>query len=224
MDIDEIKKLAELVGVNLGNPAALGAFLSGDIENAVAASTPGGIAAQEAAGQKALVSGEYLPKDRLPREQLEQLGFVFGKDKDDLFIYCQFPEGWHKEATDHSMWSKLVDPQGRERAMMFYKAAFYDRNAFMGALKPRYQCSKEYGAYPEKDNYDSHYNHFRAIDNSTGETLFHSEDYANYKKAKAEGHEHNWQDEDTLEKANRFLVNAWLTKHYPDYEDPLAYW
>jgi len=216
--------LAEASGVNLANPAALGAFLSGDIEDAIVASTPGGIVAQEAAGQRALVSGEYLPKDRLPREQLEQLGFKFGKDKDDLFIYCQFPEGWRKEATDHNMWSKLVDPQGRERAMMFYKAAFYDRSAFMGSLKPRYQVSKEYGAYPEKDNYDSHYNHFRVVDNNTGETIFHTEDYENYKKAKSEGREHNWRDEDALEKAANGVATNWLAKTYPDYESPLAYW
>jgi len=59
------------------------------------------------------------------------MGIVFGEKVDDLFTSVTLPEGWHKEATEHAMWSKLIDDQGRERASIFYKAAFYDRSAFM---------------------------------------------------------------------------------------------
>lgn len=44
-------------------PAAIVAALAGDTSNALAAMTPGGIEAQEAAGQRALVASTTLPKD-----------------------------------------------------------------------------------------------------------------------------------------------------------------
>jgi hypothetical protein len=41
------------------------------------------------------------------------------------------PPGWKVVPTDHSMWSDLVDAKGEKRASIFYKAAFYDRDAFI---------------------------------------------------------------------------------------------
>ena len=38
------------------------------------------------------------------------------------------------------MWSNLVDKQERVRATIFYKAAFYDRNAFLN-VSQRYRVS-----------------------------------------------------------------------------------
>ncbi len=113
------------------NPAALSALMRGDVENAIVAQTPGGIELQEAAGQAALVgTRDLLPRD-CPREQLEALGFVFGEDADDLFVNVTLPKGWRKKATDHSMWSDLLDDKGVKRGSIFYKAAFYDRSAFL---------------------------------------------------------------------------------------------
>ena len=43
----------------------------------------------------------------------------------------KLPAGWKKQATDHSMWSKLLDESGAVVASIFYKAAFYDRIAEM---------------------------------------------------------------------------------------------
>ena len=92
---------------------------------------------QEKRGQEKFVNSEVLPKriNMGTREQLEEMGIVFGKDVDDLFVYVTLPEGWKKVATDHSMWSRLVDDKGQERASIFYKAAFYDRDAFLGISK-----------------------------------------------------------------------------------------
>ena len=59
------------------------------------------------------------------------MGIVFGEDVDDLFVSCVLPEGWSKRPTDHSMWSDLVDNKDRVRARIFYKAAFYDRRAYL---------------------------------------------------------------------------------------------
>lgn len=121
-------------------PAALVALVSGlenekdGLENFRAAVTPGGIERQEAEGQRIFVASEVLPID-CPQSELEALGFKFGEPVDDLFVAVQFPDGWKKKATDHSMWSELIDPEGKVRASIFYKAAFYDRKAHMSLDK-----------------------------------------------------------------------------------------
>jgi hypothetical protein len=116
------------------NPAALRALLTGDEKNFVVAQMPGGIEAQEAMAQRDLVESQKLPKKGTidspnTKAKLEALGFVFGAEVDDLFISCQFPQGWSIKPTDHSMWSFVYDDQGVERMRIFYKGAFYDRRA-----------------------------------------------------------------------------------------------
>lgn len=114
--------------------AAMVATLAGDFENAMIAATPEGIEAQEAQGQKDFVANNTLPIqcNFCTRKQLEEMGIVFGEPVDDLFVEVQLPEGWKKVPTGHSMWSDLVDAEGNKRASIFYKAAFYDRDAFIG--------------------------------------------------------------------------------------------
>lgn len=85
----------------------------------------------ESAGQAQLVHSEMVPF--VGHETLKPLGFTFGErpDSDSLFISCAMPCGWKKEGSDHAMWSYLLDERGIRRAAMFYKAAFYDRRAFV---------------------------------------------------------------------------------------------
>ena len=96
---------------------------------------PGGIEAQERRGQHELVNSTNLPTDCSPEDQakLEAAGVVFGAvvPDDDIFREATLPQGWQLKATEHSMWSELVDQEGAVRASVFYKAAFYDRSAFM---------------------------------------------------------------------------------------------
>jgi hypothetical protein len=92
------------------------------------------IGAQEKAGQRQVVHSQSLPTAlHSPREAFEALGFTFGEPDphDPLFAPATLPEGWTREGSDHAMWSYIVDQQGRRRASIFYKAAFYDRDAFM---------------------------------------------------------------------------------------------
>jgi len=115
------------------NSALLAALLKGNLEDFETAATPGGIEKQEAQGQKDFVASESLPR-KCPKQELEKLGFVFGETIDGvsgLFVQVKMPKGWKKQATDHSMWSELVDETGKVRASIFYKAAFYDRDAFL---------------------------------------------------------------------------------------------
>lgn len=113
--------------------ATFGALTKGDLKNAIIAATPGGIEQQEADGQKEFVGNSVLPFvfNSGTKEHLEAAGVVFGEKIDELFQAVQLPEGWHKKATDHSMWSELIDEHGKKRASIFYKAAFYACSAFI---------------------------------------------------------------------------------------------
>lgn len=86
----------------------------------------------EAAGQAQLLTSMQVPSKMKPdRAAYEALGFSFGEETDDLFITAKLPEGWTREGSDHAMWSYIVDGSGHRRVAIFYKAAFYDRRAFM---------------------------------------------------------------------------------------------
>lgn len=93
----------------------------------------GSIERQEADGQRELVNASVLPIDGTQklRPILEANGGSIGEPVagDTIFVNVVLPAGWTKVATDHSMWSNLLDGKGRKRAGIFYKAAFYDRSA-----------------------------------------------------------------------------------------------
>lgn len=96
---------------------------------------PRAIEAQEARGQRELVESTVLPTECRPADKaaLEAAGVKFGDPLpgDPIFCNAELPEGWKKEGSDHAMWSYLVDETGTQRAAIFYKAAFYDRSAFI---------------------------------------------------------------------------------------------
>lgn len=98
--------------------------------------SPGAIKAQEKRGQQELVSSTQLPTKCAPelKARLVAAGVVFGAETpgDPLFCSAILPKGWKKEGSDHDMWSYLVDGKGIKQASIFYKAAFYDRDAFLG--------------------------------------------------------------------------------------------
>lgn len=119
-------------------PAALSALMQGQIPNYLAASKPGGIEAQEAEGQMELVRRDMLPisisspSDKIQTHHLENLGFVFGDQIDEVFRKATLPKGWTKQAqVGTSYWTNILDADGVMRAKIFYKAAFYDRSATM---------------------------------------------------------------------------------------------
>lgn len=100
------------------------------------ASTDELIGDMEARGQRQLVNSSQLPVEvQRPGTDadFEAVGFTFGapEERDDLFRPAALPPGWTKRGSDHAMWSYIDDELGRERVAIFYKAAFYDRSAFM---------------------------------------------------------------------------------------------
>lgn len=186
--------------------AALAAAAAGDLQNAMVASVPGGIEAQEAAGQAMLVASQQLPRDvsNATREQLEAIGFKFGADVDELFVAATLPTGWKKVAGDHPMHSTIVDDKGRERASIFYKAAFYDRRAHM-RMTPRYGMAS-YFPHPTNPAREQ----TQVMDG--GQLLHLVGDYL----CGREGYDRQREIED--------LGAAWLKDRFPNHRDPFAYW
>lgn len=188
-------------------PAALVAASKGDLHNFIVAATPGGIEAQERAGQAMLtLKFNQLPKEYLfwnePgtwRECFERLGFKFGSDIDDLFVGVTAPPGWALRPSDHSMWSYIHDGQGRRRGSIFYKAAFYDRSANV-RLESRYQGGGEYR--------DGRKRYSVAKDTATGNVLIEFGPTEDFKQS---------------EKEDR-LTFEWLDAALPDWRKVEAYW
>jgi len=93
------------------------------------------IYAQERAGQRQLVNSAMLPTDVRDddKQRLADMGVALGDPDpaDPLFAPATLPDGWAKQASDHDMWSYVIDHLGRRRIAVFYKAAFYDRKAHM---------------------------------------------------------------------------------------------
>jgi hypothetical protein len=93
------------------------------------------VTGMESAGQRQLVHSDRLPTDIGSNtvEEFEALGFTLGDPdpQDPMFRPATLPDGWQREGSDHAMWSYILDPNGRRRVAIFYKAAFYDRSAFM---------------------------------------------------------------------------------------------
>lgn len=190
----------------------LEAMLTGDPSRA--------IMNQEKRGQQEQILSERLPLDintrNVTREGLETIGFKFGKVIDDIFIEATLPPGWKKEATDHSMWSKIVDDKGRERCAVFYKAAFYDRSAHLDVNR-RYRA----GMYPITgygEGYDDKAPDVgRVMDQEqviweTATSLPRNEK-PGYDPVRSAKYEAMYQE-----------AKDWLNEHYPDHENPLAYW
>ncbi len=172
---------------------------------------PNAIESQEAEGQKELINSLQLPlKCNSPRginaaEQYHKMGIntFTGSKGDDLFLGVKLPTGWKKEATDHSMWNNLIDDKGRVRATFFYKAAFYDRDAFVN-FNHRYIKTQEFVDVKCVNNYDKFY---CVKDQATDQIIFKTDVTKQYSDSNLESQ-----------------CIDFLKANYPDYEDLNAYW
>ncbi len=133
--------MSESTGIT---PAMLQALVTG---RGLMAGTPEGIRAPEAEGKQLMLTGRYLPVswqrpsyDKppvwTPDTVTETFGLTFEHDPEDQIFYrVTLPDGWrvapHPDSPDHDMWTVLIDGDDRVVANIFYKAAFYDRSAYM---------------------------------------------------------------------------------------------
>lgn len=174
---------------------------------------PNAILAQEAQGQKSFVGSDTLPTDIggdsdydekaiLKAAGVKFLGSLKG---DKMFQYVELPQGWQKVATDHSMWSKLVDDKGRERASIFYKAAFYDRSARM-SLSCRYGVSLDYDRF-----YKENVGVANVMDG--GKVIHTTEPLPADSEKRYE-----------VRDRTREVAIEWLDRNHPDWRNPGAYW
>ena len=165
------------------------------------------ILGQEADGQKSFVGRDVLPTDMRENAEtvlklagVEFLGVV---EDDPLFQYVKLPKGWRKTGTGHSMWSDLLDAKGRKRASIFYKAAFYDRSAFIGV-------NLRYGIRIDYDRLEKEKVAVAMV--TDGDTPIHTTE-------PIEGEDsYHTQDE------ARMQAKVWLDVNYPDWQNPSAYW
>ena len=180
------------------------------LESMITGDTGKAIRGQEKRGQDDLIHTDVLPGQMghaaNSRKQFEDMGIVFGENVDDLFVQVTLPEGWKKEPTDHNMWSKLLDDRGRERAAIFYKAAFYDRSAHM-TITRRFS----YG-YQPVGGWDQAIDDPReGVVTDCGEVIWRTDPIL-------------LSGVDSSMSLLESEAKKWLEEHYPDWEDPLAYW
>lgn len=172
---------------------------------------------QEVAGRRELVNSEVLPTQINGihgykfdiKKALTDIGFKFGEqvDGDSLFQQVELPSGWKKVATDHSMWSKVVDDKGRERLSIFYKTVFYDRDAF-------YNIVPAITIEVKRDDHEQ--GKKIVVDVKKGDEIVFSTE-----PVVATGDIHNVYD---VEESERAKARAWVEKNYPDSANPTLYW
>lgn len=187
----------------------------GPDENLLDVVAPGGIEASEARGQRALINSDVLPKELngvsacTTEQAFAKLGITIMGEADDLFYKVNLPEGWKKVAEDHDMWSKVVDENGCERMSIFYKAAFYDRNAFF-SVTPRFQF--ENGTYQEPKIFACWIQ-----DRKIGDQLFKTEVPEKMRESEEASFNrglYDWMGE------QRKLLFTKLKKNFPNCDDP----
>jgi len=54
---------------------------------------------------------------------------------DDILLDAELPAGWRVKATDHSMWSEIIDSNGRKRISVFHKNSVMERSAYADIIR-----------------------------------------------------------------------------------------
>lgn len=187
------------------------------------------IEAQEAREQARLIAAQRLPKKinhpatwDLGKQglTLEDVYKAFGIEilptGDDLFNDVKLPKGWAVKPSDHSMWNHLYDDKDRKRMSIFYKGAFYDRDAFFN-LETRFQVNFSHGSkdYIHQDARIGMPHWGEVV--KDGEVVFQTES-----KAVQSGDIYRALDE--MESSMRAECAEWLEENYPDHAHYVKQW
>lgn len=163
---------------------------------------------QEAQGQTELATGTSLPTDmeKTDRDALKEAGVKFGPRADNpLFTYVVLPTGWYIDASDHSMWSYLMDDKGRRRASIFYKASFHDQRAFLRTER-RFSVRYDYDRAEEMGEAVAKVLDVDKVIHLTDPIVITEE---NKFAVSGQASQLGWQ---------------WLNERFPRWEDASAYW
>lgn len=148
------------------------------------------------------------------KEQYEKMGIKIIEECDDLFWTVALPEGWEIKATDHTMWNELIDNKGRKRANFFYKAAFYDRDAFIN-FSTRFQVGVGHIA-DAGEEYDIWVNSDYQGTVKDGDKVIYA--------TACVPTTGSYTGDDKVQEELRAKLKIFMQEHYPDYEDIHAYW
>lgn len=184
---------------------------------------------QEKRGQQMVVEYRLLPKAtnrcsnirpkcddfEFTKAQYEKMGIKIIDEYDDLFWNVQLPDGWEIKATSHPKWNDLFDDKGRKRASFFYKAAFYDRDAFID-FETRYGISVEHVADSSSDYAVWRKSDCRGYVKDCDKIIYSTKAMHSY--------DDYFEQEEKVEKPLHKILEDYMTEHYPDYKDVNAYW
>ena len=149
------------------------------------------------------------------KQQYERMGIKIISKYDDLFYSVELPDGWEIKATSHSMWNDLLDNYGRKRANFFYKAAFYDRDAFIN-FEHRYSFRiSPFDDYESDATYEERkFKPWKLFLTDNGEKIKELEEIT------ATTDKEYFKIDDIL----REIGKAYLNENYPEWEDVNSYW
>ena len=160
----------------------------------------------------------------------EKIGIKIDGDggNDSLFINVILPDGWKIKSTDHSMWNKLFDNEGRERASIFYKAAFYDRSALINFVrKYNVGLDEKYinGVDGDSDLYERVNNTELSYNVSDGNKILFETDTTIFDIVYNENEHRKWWDEWNNFKDDKINeCRNWLGENYPEWREVWTYW
>lgn len=143
-----------------------------------------------------------IPKNIHPsKEAFEKLGFVFETVEDDDLYLATLPKGWKLDSSDYYCVT-LIDEQNRERASYHYET---DMRQFSGETNLLERFCVHFDPHRSSSPVK-----ISVKDRANGNILFDA--------GECNGN-HTLTFEDLVNKAKSFL-----NEHYPDYENPFAYW
>ena len=148
------------------------------------------------------------------KEQYKKMGIEIIDNYDDLFWNVKLPEGWEIKATDHTMWNELIDNKGRKRASFFYKAAFYDRDAFIN-FETRFHLNVTHTADPSED--------FDIWKKSDLQGTIKDGDII-ISQTRCVPAVEDYHKEDKIKDELWAELEAFMNDHWPDYKNIHAYW
>jgi hypothetical protein len=139
---------------------------------------------------------------------LQKIGFVYGKDVDEMCVECEIPKGWSKVPCKHRSFVDIKDEQSRTRAIIF--SMFLEGKPWLRAnvtTLTRFRINTIYQIQDSKA-------HCVVLD--CEKVVFDAGAYT-----------HNRFDDEETDRRVLTLIrncNSFLEENYPDWLNPLAYW
>lgn len=138
-----------------------------------------------------------------------------------LLQFVEFPNGWSREETPNSQGVMIFDCKNRARFVMSPYVSFLGVEGISFDIYPRYTCSTRGSGIEEAKNNKQGVSgvvidYAYSRDEFNGEKIIYKTKFFYPSKKRP-----------TFGDAEQVALDqceAWLNKHYPDWENPTAYW